>query len=175
MKVLHTEVSNKGEKFELYGDIDGLKNWLHQFLGYTGEKPEDVEAGTGDDPYDHDYDEYSIYHCDNANRRDCREWGEVDIDRMKADREADLQSIRDFLAQLESDGASIFKEWLANCGRKKNGTLHKNRVQTILSLGTFSRYWTDSYGWFGPMVKVRNMDDYRAELEWSDRDCIEKY
>lgn len=174
MTVLYSEVNKKGEKFELHGDIPGLKTWLEQYLGFK-ESPEDLAAAGNDDTADYDYDEYSIYHCDNAHQRESREWSEVDIEQMKADREKDLQNIQDLLAKLDSGDPAIFAEWLASCPKKKNGTLHKVRIQTLLSLGTFTHYWVDSYGWFGPMVKIRNMDDYTAELEWSGSDCVAKY
>lgn len=174
MDVLYSEVNKKGEKFELRGEIQPLKVWLQQYLGFN-EEPEDLAAAKSDDADHHEYHEYSIYHCDNARQGEAREWGEVDIEQMKVDREQDLQDIRDLLAKLESGDPAIFAEWLTNCAKKKNGTLHKGRIQTLLSLGTFTQYWVDSYGWFGPMVKIRNIDDYTAELEWSGSDCVAKY
>ena len=109
-----------------------------------------LTAMIGIDP---DNEEDGAFHCD----KDC------DSNFTQEDRLEDEKDITSLITLLESK--TTFAIWFKRLVRKQNGTLHKARILRIARFSTFQQVWEDSYGYAGPEVVIRSLDDFTAQLE----------
>ncbi|MNK38829.1 hypothetical protein D3C87_574250 [compost metagenome] len=50
--------------------------------------------------------------------------------------------------------------------RKKNGTFAIGRTSTLYRASSFQQLWEDSYGYGGPEIRIKTIDDTTAELQY---------
>jgi 5-methylthioribose kinase len=77
--------------------------------------------------------------------------------------EAELQQL---ITQIEE---GMYHLWFHQIPVKKNGTFAKNRVTTLWRGYSFEHYWEDSYGYGGPELVIRTLDDYTTVLQVESR------
>lgn len=143
VNVLFKKEDELHREFQLIGMVDAIIDDLKR-LAKEHEDPDN---------------EYSVENCQD-------EYGGEAItleDRMK-----EVEEINDLIVQLKE---GQFEEWFNRIPLKKNGTFHKGRVITIWRGYTFEHYWEDSYGYNGPELIIRTVDDKEAILgvDWRMR------
>jgi hypothetical protein len=81
------------------------------------------------------------------------------------------QDVADFLSIL--DPAYDWDEKFGKLPTKKNGSFAKSRVLGLARASSQEVLWEDSYGYNGPEIIVRTIDDRKAEVVFEYR--TEKY
>ncbi|ARO21356.1 hypothetical protein JDS99_04825 [Bacillus cereus group sp. N6] len=133
--ILYREQDEKGREFTLSGDIDRLTQRLTPLFNV-----------------DPDDEEYGINHVN----KDA--WGDQ---RWTAEeRQEDEDRFRAILRYMPWDWKDLFDK----IPRKKNGTFAKGRVVLVHRGDTYAHYWEDSYGFNGPEVRIKTLDDFTAEV-----------
>lgn len=141
METIVSYVDAKGKPFSLVANKEKIARELQEFI--------DVQD-SGDD-------EYSLVCCQMV--------GHHDVNPTLGERLADKEELNNYLTLLTEEGnESYWDEVLDKLDRKKNGTLAKNRVYTLLIANSFGNYWEDSYGWNVPQLRIKNIADDTAEL-----------
>lgn len=149
-EVLFQGKNPEGKIFVLYGSMTKLEEWADELISANHKIVEQTDED--------DWSEYDINYCDK---------GTHDSERFtEEERMKDVQELQDLIQAIKEDG---FKAIFLKCPRKKNGSLAKNRVTRLWRGETFRQFWEDSYGWNAPEVSVKNIDDYKAELELTSR------
>ncbi|PFK99836.1 hypothetical protein COJ01_17350 [Priestia megaterium] len=143
--ILYAELDPKGRTFNIVGDLESISRDIQPLLNVD---PDDEEYGINNVPrtYSHEDDRYTA-----------------------KERAEDEEAFKAILEYKHWDWKDIFDK----IPRKKNGTYAKGRVVIVHRGETFSHYWEDSYGWNAPEVRVKTLDDFTAELEFTYR--VEKY
>jgi hypothetical protein len=139
--VIAQYVDEKGQPFQLVGNLESLRTWIQDWLDTNDTDPDE---------------EYSIHSVDLNGVRDERPTEE--------DRAGDKAKMKTFL-DLDND---YWMDKLKSAVKKKNGTLAKGRVQTLYVSNTFTHYWEDSYAWNGPQIRIQNLSDDTAELQFGN-------
>lgn len=141
-QVLAQYVDEKGRPFELVGDVVKFREWADELLNTQDEDTDD---------------EYFIGACQVVDAHDTPP--------TLAERTSDKERLKTI---IDIDDSNFWMEHLQNTVRKKNGTLAKNRIQILYTANTFAHYWEDSYGWNTPMIRIQNMSDDTAVLQFGD-------
>lgn len=147
--VLMVAKNPEGRIFTLYGNKEELKQWADQFINWDKFDGEDED------------NEYSLQNCDKSA-------GNGEPFTLE-ERNQDIEELKKVLQQIEDNIIDVF----IRAPRKKNGSLAKNRVTTLWRGTTFQHYWEDSYGWNAPELSIKNVDDYKADLQCTSR--VEHY
>lgn len=143
--ILYAELDPKGRTFNIVGDLTSISRDIQPLLNVD---PDDEEYG-----------------INNVVKGD--PWGNDTY--TAKERAEDEEAFKAILEYKHWDWKDIFDK----IPRKKNGTYAKGRVVLVHRGETFSHYWEDSYGWNAPEVRVKTLDDFTAELEFTYR--VEKY
>lgn len=144
MDVIVSYTDEKGKPFQLLGNLKELKEWIEY---YTNMPDDDEDEGIDSSVL--------IY--------------EHDVHPTAEQREQDKEKLRDF-GRIET---TFWLHLLQAASRKKNGTLGKGRVQSVYVSTTFADYYEDSYGWNTPEVRIKNISDDTAHLEFGG--YLQKY
>jgi hypothetical protein len=138
--VVYTRTDERGKVFNLKADIPKVIEAL-----------KDLALGE-------EYDEgYSL--------ESCADYDGTPV--TQSDRDKEVSEIKQFIVQLQEKQG--LEEWFDRIPFKKNGTFHKARVVTLFRGMTFEHYWEDSYGYNGPELLIRTLDDHNAVLSVEDR------
>lgn len=141
--VVFSHTDERGKVFNLLADVPSVIQELEN-LSLGGEYAEEYELDS------------------------CKDYDGTPV--KPEDREAEVTQLKQFINQIKE---GQFEEWFKQIPFKKNGTFHKNRVVTLWRGNTYEHYWEDHYGYNGPELLIRTLDDNNAYLAVEDR--IRKY
>lgn len=130
------KVAPSSAVFKIIGDRQDIIDRLTAMIGID---PDDEEDGA--------------FHCSK----------EYDQNFTQEERLEDEKKITSLITLLKLE--ETFATWFKRLVRKKNGTLYNARVLPIARFSTFQHIWEDSYGYAGPEVVIRSLDDFTARLE----------
>lgn len=143
--ILYNKTDERGKLFQILGDKPKVLEDLRELIGVPN-----------------DDDELGLDHLGGDNR-----WGDNDHF-TDAARKREEEQIQILINQIEEEQYHL---WFPQIPMKKNGTFAKGRV-TVLWRGTsFESFWEDSYGYNGPELVLRTLDDLtvRLQVEWRVR------